>query len=180
MSEDHSGTVLRVARARLGDAAAFQTLIQQYMPRMLWFLRKLGLSDSDADDVLQESWLTVWTILGRLRDLRKFRPWLYRIVRNKEMQHIDRESSDDVSAGEMDLADEPAEQTLWAKYQPYLNQAIEQLPVLCREIIALRFIEEMTYEELAETLNVPVGTVKSRLHKARGELRSILEELAHE
>jgi len=177
MSEVRPEIRLLVARARLGDAKAFETLVHEYTPRLLWFVRKLGLPDKDADDVLQESWLVAWSKLNRLRNLRLFRSWLYGITRNKGMQRLASDESREVPVADIDPSDEPPEESLFERYQPYLNQALGQLSLTHREILALRFIEGMTYEELGQATGATLGTVKSRLHNAKHALRRELEVL---
>ncbi|NQU76134.1 MAG: sigma-70 family RNA polymerase sigma factor [Planctomycetes bacterium] len=180
MSEVQPEIRLLVARARLGDAKAFQTLVHEYTPRLLWFVRKLGLSDNDADDVLQESWLVAWSKLNRLRSLRLFRSWLYGITRNKAMQHLAKDEAREVPVADIDPLDEPPEESFFERYQPYLNQALERMSLTHREILALRFIEGMTYEELAQTTGTTLGTIKSRLHNAKHFLRRQLEVLTND
>ena len=171
---------LMAARARLGDAEAFRALVHEYTPRLLWFVRKLGLPDKDADDVLQESWLVVWSKLNRLRSLRLFRSWLYGITRNTAMQHLAKTKTREVPVADIDPLDGPPEESFFERYQPYLNQALERMSLTHREILALRFIEGMTYEELALTTGVTLGTIKSRLHNAKHALRRQLEGLTND
>ena len=180
MSEMQPETRLLVARARLGDAKAFERLVHEYMPRLLWFVRRLGLPDGDADDVLQESWLVAWSKLNRLRNLRLSRSWLYGITRNKAMQHLAREKAREVPVADIDPLDEPPEESFFERYQPYLNQALGRLSLIHREVLALRFIEGMTYEEVAQTTGATLGTVKSRLHNAKHALRRELEVLTND
>ena len=180
MSEVRPEIRLLVARARLGDAKAFETLVHDCTPRLLWFVRKLGLPDKDADDVLQETWLIAWSKLNRLRSCRLFRSWLYGITRNKAMQQLATGKVREVPVADMDPLDEPPEESFFERYQPQLNQALEQMSLTHREILALRFIEGMTYEELAQTTGATLGTVKSRLHNAKHTLRRQLEALTND
>ena len=180
MSDVRPEIRLLAARARLGDAKAFETLVHEYTPRLLWFVRKLELPDKDADDVLQESWLVAWSKLNRLRNLRLFRSWLYGITRNKAMQHLAKEQAREAPVADIDPLDEPPEESFFERYLPYLNHALGQLSLTHREILALRFIEGMTYEELAQTTGARLGTVKSRLHNAKHALRRELEVLTND
>ncbi|MHB8863260.1 MAG: RNA polymerase sigma factor [Pirellulaceae bacterium] len=169
---------LLVARARMGDPQAFRELVFAYTPRLVWFVRKLGLSEAAADDVLQESWLAVWRSFERLKDVRRYRGWLYGIVRNKALQHVAREPGGE--SRNIDVAGASPDESFFDRYLPYLNQALEALSSVHREVLALRFSERMTYQELAEAIGVSEGTVKSRLHNAKHALRTQLEELARE
>jgi len=167
---------LLVARARLGDEQAFQSLVHHYTRRLLWFVRKLGLPEVTADDVVQESWLVAWASLHRLRKVESFRSWLYGIVRNKALQHLAKER--EVPTGDLDVAAETPEESVFDHYMPHLNRALEQLSVIHREVLALRFLEGMTYEELSEATDATAGTIKSRLHNAKLALRRQLEAIA--
>ena len=164
---------LLVARARLGDDAAFGRLVGLYTDRLLWFVRKIGLDDSVAEDVVQQSWLAAWTSLRRLRDVKSFRSWLYRIVRHKSLQH--RAQVQDVTSADLDIASEAPEEGFFDQYLSRLEPALDEISVIHREVLTLRFVEGMTYKELSMTLGVTLGTVKSRLHNARLALRDVLE-----
>jgi RNA polymerase sigma-70 factor (ECF subfamily) len=162
----------------LGDAAAFDRLVRLYTPRLLWFVRTLGVSETAAEDVVQESWLAAWSSLNRLRQVASFRGWLYGIARHKSRQYAakDRESI----RSELDIACEAPDETYFDRYLPYLNAALERISIVHREVLALRFLEDLTYQELSRALGVPVGTIKSRLHNAKLALRAALEGLGND
>src|SRR3712207_2652343 len=77
-----------VTRLRLGNHDALRLLVGRYTPRLLWFVRRLGLAESAAVDVVQEAWLVAWSSLHQLRTPERFRPWLYGIARNKALQQL--------------------------------------------------------------------------------------------
>jgi len=178
MGQSRAEEHLLVARARIGDARAFEALVFQYTPRLRWFATKLGLSTTTADDVVQESWLAAWSGLARLRDVRQFRSWLYGTARNKCLQQISRERQ--TCMLNCELAAEEPDDAWFDQYLPYIGAALENLPPIHSEILALRFLEGMTYQELAEVVQANEGTIKSRLHHAKRALRKELEVLANE
>jgi RNA polymerase sigma-70 factor (ECF subfamily) len=176
MAEFPAEQLILVARARLGDERAFERLVHVYTPRLIWFVRKLGLTEGEADDVVQETWLVAWSKLRCLRKMAVFRGWLYGIARNKSLQHLDK--AREVPADDLDVAAEIPDQVFFDRYLPYLDRGLDRISAIHREVLALRFLEEMTYVELAEATGVPVGTVKSRLHNGKLALRRELEAIA--
>lgn len=178
MAEFPAEQQLLVARARLGDERAFERLVHLYTPRLIWFVRKLGLTEAAADDVVQESWLVAWSKLHRLRKIAVFRGWLYGIARNKSFQHLAK--ARDVPTADLDVAAEAPDEVFFDRYLPYLDSGLDRVSAIHREVLALRFLEEMTYAELAQATGVTVGTVKSRLHNGKLALRRELEAMADE
>jgi len=170
---------LLAARARLGDDLAFEQLVHEHTRRLTWFVRKLGLSESVSEDVVQEAWVTAWTSLRTLRDAGKFRSWLYGITRNKALQHI--AAVREIPAADLDLlAVDEVRDSYFDRYAPHLDRALDGLHVAHREVLILRFFEGMSYAELSGALGVTEGTVKSRLHYAKLALRRQLEVIPHE
>ena len=170
---------LLAARARLGDDLAFEQLVHEHTRRLVWFARKLGLSQAVSEDVVQDAWVAAWMSLRTLRDVRKFRSWLYGITRNKALQHI--AAVPEIPAADLDVpAADEVRDSYFDRYAPYLDRALDGLPVAHREVLTLRFFEQMSYAELAEALSVTEGTVKSRLHYAKSALRRQLEVITHE
>ncbi len=178
MAEFPAEQQLLVARARLGDERAFERLVHLYTRRLIWFVRKLGLTEAAADDVVQESWVVAWSNLHRLRKIAVFRGWLYGIARNKSFQHLAK--ARDVPTADLDVAAEAPDEVFFDRYLPYLNSGLDRVSAIHREVLALRFLEEMTYAELAQATGVTVGTVKSRLHNGKLALRRELEAMADE
>lgn len=179
--EDESRAIeaLLVVRAQLGDQRAFMDLVTRYQKRLLYYLRRFRGGQSTAEDSLQEVWLVALRKLGSLRDPRRFRSWLYGIARHKAMRGLGRRPVES-------LAEEPvsgeavAESSFLAVHAENLHAALDRLPILHKEALVLRFLESMSYEELAEVLGCGIGTVKSRLHNAKRMLLQTLEEMADE
>jgi len=172
---------LLVARTQLGDQEALGQLVRQYSPRLTWYVRRFGMGPDTSDDVVQEVWLVVLTKMGKLRDTAKFRPWLYGIARNKTRQYLALADQHEVLPSNLqDSEESPDEESFLQYHLRNLPVALERLSVPHREVLALRFLEGMSYSELAEATETTEGTVKSRLHYAKIELRRHLEGMPHE
>ncbi len=172
-----------VARARGGDVAAFTALVRRYENRVYNLaFRMLGNAD-DAADVAQETFLAAYEGLGRFRAESALYTWLYRIAVNKALSRRRAKSSrrefvpaDDPSplltaASRFQAPDEVAEEKERAVI---VQDAISRLPGDLRAVVILKDIEGLEYEEIAGVLKLALGTVKSRLHRARLSLRETL------
>lgn len=173
-----------VSLAKAGDQAACEALaIRCRRPAYLLALQLLGNPD-DALDVAQDSLVRFFTTLGRFDGQRPVLPWLLTIVRNRarDLQRRHRvrraESLDSVveSPRLTDHRRNPELETYQRELQRKIWQGLGRLDPARREILVLRDFQDLSYAEIAEILNIPVGTVMSRLHRARRELRGVLEE----
>ncbi len=171
--------------ARAGDLDARETLAQRYrQPAYLLALQMLSNLD-DAMDVTQDAMLRFFTTLGSFDSERRVQPWLFTIVRNqvrdlwRRRQRRPGDSAPDadsltsqlVSSGpspEADLRRQQLREEVW--------RALAKLPAEKREIIVLRDFHDLAYNDIAQVLGIPIGTVMSRLHGARRQLRARLEE----
>ncbi|MGB3563906.1 MAG: sigma-70 family RNA polymerase sigma factor [Thermoanaerobaculia bacterium] len=173
-----------VSQAQAGDEEACEALAVRFRrPAYLLALQLLGNPD-DALDVAQDSLIRFFTTLGRFDGQRPVLPWLLTIVRNRarDLQRRHRvrrtESLDTVveSPRLTDLRRNPELETYQRELQRKIWQGLSRLDAARREILVLRDFQDLSYAEIAEILDIPVGTVMSRLHRARKELRSVLEE----
>ena len=168
-----------VLRCQTGDRAAFDRLVRRYHGRLLYFVRRLA-GDDRSDDLVQDVWLAVWRQLPRLREVESFRPWVYRIARNLALK---RRRDEPRSAAPTPLlpeqfpddGPEPDEASFRAEDAARVHAALARLSPGHQEVLALRFLEDMTYEQVAEVVECDLGTVKSRLHYAKRALRRELE-----
>jgi RNA polymerase sigma-70 factor, ECF subfamily len=165
-----------VLRCQAGDEAALGALIGQYSPGLRFYLKKVTGHAEAADDLLQETWIDVYRKINRLQRPDAFSAWIYRIARDKAYRELRRIPSRHVLTDEV-LADAIA--TEEASFTPEeadnVRAALDQLPVEQRDVLVLRFMEEMSYEQIAEVIECPVGTVRSRIHYAKLALRAKLE-----
>lgn len=180
--EDRDADTALVLRAQQGDTGAFHELVERYDRRLLYFVLRL-LPDADlALDILQDVWLVLFRRIGELRTPEAFRVWLYQIAHDRTVDVLRRQRRlEQVHEVLRDGFHEPVAGPEEAIEQAELvHHALRLLSKEHREVLLLRFLEEMSLEEIAETLRCSLGTVKSRLHYARHALRREVEKLVHE
>ncbi|MCK4420710.1 sigma-70 family RNA polymerase sigma factor [candidate division WOR-3 bacterium] len=164
-----------IKKCQRGDIEAYGELVEKYMKRAynsaLFFTR----NPHDAWDVSQQGFLNAWKAIKRFDISKAFFPWLYTIIRNESMKHLHREKKTDGLRKSLPLTFNPTPEELLEKSEQAekLKEALERLDEEKQEIIYLRHFAEMSYKEIAEVLNLPEGTVMSRLYYAR---KTLLEE----
>jgi RNA polymerase sigma-70 factor, ECF subfamily len=176
MDDQTEGLYVRVLvlRGQAGDESAFAELVERYTPRLRYYLRKM-LSDAHAaEDVLQDVWLDVFRALPRLGDTGAFTAWLYRIGRDRAFRVLRRRRVYRPLI-EADLPAADASEEFGAADAEAIHQALDLLAPEHREVLVLRFLEEMSYEDIARVAGCELGTVRSRLHYAKRALRRALE-----
>jgi RNA polymerase sigma-70 factor, ECF subfamily len=177
-----------VERARAGDAQAFTELVTKYERKIYRLAKHITQNDEDAEDVLQESFLKAYSNLDSFQMQSKFYTWLVRIAVNEALMKLRKRKSDrTVSLDEPHETDEDTvtrEIAVWDddpekrysqdELRDILSRAIDALKPAFRTVFVLRDIEELSTEETAETLGISVPAVKSRLLRARLQLREKL------
>ena len=158
-----------------GEVRAFDIIVSRYTQRLFRFAFRLLGDAQMAEDVVQEAFLRVHVHANRYKyGVAKFSTWIYRIVRNLTIQEFRKQKSrkarESGAAAAEEHADEPERELLNAEFNAMLQKALEGLPEEQRTVFVLRDIEHMTYEEIAKVTRVRVGTVKSRLNRARNAL----------
>jgi RNA polymerase sigma-70 factor (ECF subfamily) len=167
-------TELLVLRAMQGDRSAFSLIVDLWHPPLLRFaMRYLG-NDAESADVVQETWLAAINKLNRIESPSLFVSWLFRVLTNK---CIDRLRKKQIHARHMERLAQQEEICTAEEGPGSLTHAIELLPTEHQAIIALRFSQGLQLGQIAAILNLPVGTVKSRLHRAVTQLRHILGDI---
>jgi RNA polymerase sigma-70 factor (ECF subfamily) len=165
-------TELLVTRCQRGDRAAFGEIVRLWERPLFYYLRRLASGEADAWDLLQETWLRVYRASGSIRDPRTLPAFLYTTARNVAVTRL-RINSDESpqpanDAGANDcafIAFDDAEQ---------VHHALDQLPLPQREAVTLYFLQDLSIDEIAGVLDVPPGTVKSRLHYGKQAIRKII------
>lgn len=172
----HQEDELLVIRCQLGERPAFDELVERWHPPVWKYIRRLAGDDDAAWDVAQDVWLRVLRGIGRLRDGARLRPWLFGIARRALMDRLRHQYATPVDA-EVDLTALPADASSDDSEEEIaaLERELERLPVIEREVLSLFYLRELSLAEVADVLGVPVGTVKSRLFRARRQLRSGLD-----
>jgi RNA polymerase sigma-70 factor, ECF subfamily len=174
-----------VRRASRGDVAAFDELVATKLSPSLRLARAIVDSPSDAEDVVQEAFVSAWRSLPRLRDPEKFDAWFGRILVNSARTHVRRRGSVTPISIDRRRADaDDTESEHPGRHDPALDsvvssdalgRAIDRLSVDQRTILALHHLEERPVAQIATVLGIPVGTAKWRLHAARQALERALE-----
>lgn len=161
-----------VSLARLGDRACFEELVRRRQSHIRNLLRRLCRDPGLADDLSQQAFLDAWRRLASLREPDAFGAWLRRIAVNQWLQHLRRgrsaESAFDERCTVSIAVREPASE------QIDLDRALEQLPAMVRLCIVLAHSEGMSHPEIAATLELPLGTVKSHIARGTARLRQTL------
>ena len=181
-----------IERLKQGEAAAFSILVAERSPEIYGLLFRLTENSEEARDLTQETFLRAFQSIGSFRGEADLRTWIYRIAinqarnrwrwwrRRKREATVSLDSTEDrdklpLSASLAETSRTPEQETLAHERQKVLRDALRTLGRAYREAVILRDIEGFTYEEIATTLGISVGTVKSRLARGRQELRRRLE-----
>jgi len=162
-----------IQRCRAGDKEAFRHLVERYQAEAVGHAIGILGNREDALDAVQEAFIDCFQALDRVDLTRRFYPWFYVILRNRCYKLGSGRKKREVSS-----ADETEILAPTASIQPedrmLLERALHELPAEDRELITLRHLDGLSYQELAERLEVPQGTIMSRLHHARKKLRDKL------
>lgn len=165
-----------VLRCQTGDEVAFAELVACYQPRLSYYLRKMLRDVQGAEDALQDVWLDVFRAVSRLADVGAFRAWLYRIARDRALRELRKRHPPFLPLDEVDALNGRVEETpFMAEDVQHIHAALDELAPEHREVLVLRYVEDMPYEEIARVVSCHVGTVRSRLHYAKRALRRVLE-----
>lgn len=175
-----------VAAARRGDRAAFTEIVRLHGPRMRALALRLTGSPALADDAVQEAFVRLHGNLPGLRDGGAIGGWLASVTRNycRDLQRRDLRAplSDGIDAATTIESPSPGpdEILLRAERLRLLRESLEQLPSPMREILALRFDADLSYQEIARLLDCPLGSVSSRIHRALARLARVLASANHD
>lgn len=167
---------LLALRCRRGEKAALEDLVRIWENRLFYFIRRLVDNEADAWDVLQQTWVRVLSGVRALREPRSLGPWLYRVARHAAFNHgqvranYHRLLQDYPTAPPAE--DDPGRTDFENAEQ--VHHGLLQLPLPHREVLTLFFLEDFSIEAIAQILDIPAGTVKSRLHHAKQALRAVL------
>lgn len=171
--------------ARSGDAAAFEHLVLRYQARLVNYAAALVGDPAGGEDVAQEAFVRAWRGLGRFRGESAFKTWLYRIATNVARTHLERRGrqarivgpsldaeAETLPGGEAQSPEPDAEAALVTR--DTIDRALAELPEELRLALVLRDVEGLEYKEIAAVTGAPIGTVESRIFRARRRLRTLL------
>lgn len=178
-----------VAQAQAGDTRAFAALVRQYQNRVFRFILRLSANREDAMDLTQETFMKAHQALPAWQPKAQFRTWLLRIAHNTTLDLLRRRqrisfvpygelAADEQDPALPDPAPQPDERLASRQSIQLLDLALRELPIEHREILLLRELEDLSYTEIAATLDIAEGTVKSRLARARAAALAAYEHHA--
>ncbi|WP_306574384.1 RNA polymerase sigma factor RpoE [Oligella urethralis] len=191
MSTERELDATLVKRAQAGEKRAFELLVSKYQRRILRLLGRILYNQSDVEDVAQETFLKAYRALPKFRNESAFYTWLYRIAVNTARNHLSSkqnqlfvsdqlESQDGETFSLLDnLTDGETPETHMHNREilEALQAALDDLPEQLRQAIVLRELEGLSYEEIADVMDCPVGTVRSRIFRAREAISERLKSL---
>ena len=168
-----------VKRAKKGDSRAFDLLVLKYQGRVAQLVSRYLNNAAEVEDVTQEAFIKAYRALPNFRGDSAFYTWLYRIAANAAKNHLvalGRRPSSDVALDDSEVFDVPGrlkdqespdEVIMGQQLETLISRTIEELPVELRAALTLREFEGLSYEEIADVLECPIGTVRSRIFRAR-------------
>lgn len=175
-----------IVRKALEEVDYFTCLYERYEGQLLRYVKRMGgLTNEEAEDVLQEAFLKIWKNLNAFDPSLKLSSWLYRIVHNQAISFLrNKKSFGKAQKEEFDdkrfagIADEgPAgSQEVLEETDQHIHEILGQLPLKYKEVLVLKFLENMSYEEISDVLKIPEGTVATRINRAKKAFREIAEQ----
>jgi RNA polymerase sigma-70 factor (ECF subfamily) len=170
-----------VQRVQRGDKVAFEMLFTKYQRRVSRLVARFVRSEAEVEDIVQESFIKAYRALASFRGDSAFYTWLYRIAVNTAKNHLVSASKRPISLSQFEKNDDddfqedvfmsdaatPESELITKQIAETVNKSMNELPADLREAIMLREIEGMSYEDIADAMGCPIGTVRSRIFRAR-------------
>lgn len=176
-----------VERSQRGDREAFDELVRQTYVGTWTLAVRLTANEEDAKDVVQEAYLRAWRSIGRFRGDAQVTTWLYRITANcastqmgKRQRHRHDELDDDLPLADLSAAADPAGRAESSAMRSRLVEAIDELPDGLRAVVVLRDVYDLPHSAIAAELGISETAAKVRLHRARRQLRLVLDPMRSE
>jgi RNA polymerase sigma-70 factor, ECF subfamily len=169
---------LLVLRCRQRQREALEELVRTWDRPLLYYIRRLVEDEHESLQILQPTWVQVLQGLARLREPRKLPVWLYSIARKTALSHLRIRYSEQAlfrpDANVPDMEDTGTDPGFADAEQ--IHYGLSRISAIHREVLTLFFLQDLSLEEIASVLEIPIGTVKSRLHHAKRALKAILEQ----
>ncbi len=188
-----SSDEILVAKCQKGDKQAFELLIKKYQRRIFHLIYRITQDPAVVEPIAQEVFLKAYRSISSFRGTSRFYTWLYRIAVNTSLSHVKKESAGENRERSLEydlqtssaLADSmktetPEELFMRKEFFKYLIDSLRRLPEELRTAVILRELSGMNYEEISEIMDIPLGTVRSRIFRARARLREMLEPYVFE
>ncbi len=190
MRSEASEDAILVQRVQGGDVAAFDRLVVKYRERLFSIVYNLTSNREDAADLTQEAFIKAFSSIGRFKGKSSFFTWLYRIAVNTTLSQLKKNRlrrffsleniNDEASSSEiveaLSVKTRTEKGALVRELQERLNEALQKLSPKHRTVVVLFEIEGLSHQEISEIMNCSVGTVRSRLHYAKQQLQSYLQD----
>ena len=177
--------LLWVRKARKGNKKAFEKLVLKYQKRIYYLVRKMILEHDDTNDIVQDTFVKAFLNLHQFDEQFPFYPWLHRIAINTTLNFQKKHSrmkdsltnSEEYEISQIAIDHgNPLEAVIEVEFKQKVNQALQRLPLDQRTVFILRTSEDLSYQEISERLDISIGTVMSRLSRARAKLKELLQQ----
>lgn len=180
----------RIKQVKKGDQNAFAEIVELFKDKVYQLCYRMVGNAHDAEDIAQEAFIRAYININSYDTNRKFSTWLYRIATNLSIDRLRKRKPDYFLDAEIEGTEgltmysqlpsdelQPDEMVESLEFQEWIQQEINQLPVMYRSVIVLKYIEELSLKEIGEILDLPIGTVKTRIHRGREALRKRLRNV---
>jgi RNA polymerase sigma-70 factor (ECF subfamily) len=165
-----------ILRCQIGDKDAFAGLIERYQAPLRYFISRLSANPETAEDIFQDTWLTVIRRIHTLKKNDAFSTWLYRIARNKVYQQFRRKRKLSELNENIAVPNNTEDDVFSTEDAAKIHKCLKELLPEYKEVLMLRFLEQMSYEQISQVINCRLGTVKSRIHYAKLALKKEMEK----
>ncbi len=180
MNEMSDDDIVRLFHSERGEEKAFRILVDKYGERLYWHIRKIVIGHEDSDDVLQNTFVKIWRGLNEFRDESKLFTWMYRVATNEAINFLSEKrrktygNSQEITPV---LENQLESDTFFSgdSIQRELQKAVLKLPERQRLVFNMKYFDDMKYEDIAEVLNVAVGTLKATYHNAVKKIEESLK-----
>jgi RNA polymerase sigma-70 factor, ECF subfamily len=180
----------KIKQVKKGDQAAFEDVVMYYQDKIYQHVLRMLGNSHEAEDIAQEAFIRAYVNIHSYDENRKFSTWLYRIATNLTIDRIRKRKPDYYLDAEVKGTDGldmysqlavddklPEDELEGLELQKYIQKQIAQLPPKYRSIIMLRYLEDFSLQEISDILDIPIGTVKTRIHRGREALRKKLRHV---
>jgi len=180
----------RIKQVKKGDQNAFAEIVELFKDKVYQLCYRMVGNAHDAEDIAQEAFIRAYININSYDTDRKFSTWLYRIATNLSIDRLRKRKPDYFLDAEIEGTEgltmysqlpsdelQPDEMVESLEFKAWIQQEINELPVMYRSVIVLKYIEELSLKEIGEILDLPIGTVKTRIHRGREALRKRLRNV---
>ena len=176
-SKDKILDELLIMKFKEGDSKSLSLFIKRWHSKLIWFSFQTVNDKQEAQDIVQDSWTGIVQGLQNLKEIRSYRSWMYRVIRNKSIDRIRKLQRERAAMENYKLEDtENGEHDNLEEYADTVVSILQTLSGDFKEILQLFYLEQHNVVEISELLSIPKGTVKSRLFRAREQMKMHLQE----